>query len=62
MLTHTEHSIAVCYAYTFRIMTSFFTGLDPADPGRLLIRKIVHFSEGQYAYEETRISKDASNP
>lgn len=38
------------------------TGLDPADPERLLIRKIVNHSDGQYAYEETRISKDPEHP
>ena len=39
-----------------------FAGFDPADPNRVLIRKIVNISDGQYAYEETRISKDPERP
>lgn len=34
-------------------------GPDPADPNRILIRKIVQLREGSYAYEETTISKSS---
>ena len=44
------------------MLTLLLTGLDPADPERVLIRKIVNISDGQYAYEETRISKDPERP
>ncbi len=33
-------------------------GPDPADPNRVLIRKIIQINETTYAYEETRISRD----
>ena len=32
-------------------------GPDPADPSRVLVRKILKLREGSYAYEETTISK-----
>ena len=32
------------------------TGPDPADPQRVLLRKILELSDGKYAYEETTIT------
>lgn len=34
-------------------------GPDPADPSRVLIRKIIQINETTYGYEETRITKNA---
>ena len=34
-----------------------FEGVDPADPNRILVRKLVMLNEGSYAYEESRITK-----
>ena len=34
-----------------------FSGPDPADPSRILIRKIVQCSEGTYGYEEVTVTK-----
>ena len=36
------------------------TGPDPADPERVLVRKILELQDGKYAYEETTISPSAS--
>ena len=36
-------------------------GPDPADPSRVLVRKILKLREGSYAYEETRISKSVED-
>lgn len=33
-------------------------GPDPAEPNRILIRKIVQINEATYAYEETRITRN----
>lgn len=38
-------------------MWILFIGVDPADPNRILIRKLVMLNEGSYAYEESRITK-----
>ena len=35
-------------------------GPDPADPERVLVRKIIELREGKYAYEETTISPSDS--
>ena len=37
------------------------TGPDPADPQRVLVRKILELSDGKYAYEETTISPNAAS-
>lgn len=37
-----------------------FSGPDPADPERVLVRKIIELNDGKYAYEETTISPTAS--
>ena len=34
----------------------FLSGPDPADPQRVLVRKILELRDGKYAYEETTIS------
>ena len=36
---------------------NFCTGPDPADPSRVLIRKIVQINDGTYGYEEVTITK-----
>ena len=56
ILTHTEH-FPVVSLYLQCISFILCLGPDPADPNRLLIRKIVQLREGNYAYEETTISK-----
>ena len=33
------------------------TGPDPADPNRVLIRKVIQIGENSYAYEETRLTR-----
>ena len=35
----------------------FAIGPDPANPDRVLVRKILKLREGSYAYEETTIAK-----
>ena len=35
-------------------------GPDPADPERVLVRKILELRDGRYAYEETTIAPNAS--
>ena len=35
---------------------TLFCGPDPADPERVLVRKILELSNGRYAYEETTIT------
>ena len=37
-------------------------GPDPADPSRILLRKLVKVSESTYAFEETRITPDEKGP
>ena len=34
----------------------YIVGPDPADPERVLIRKVLELRDGRYAYEETTIS------
>ena len=43
---------------------TLFCGPDPADPERVLVRKILELSNGRYAYEETTITpnQDAGVP
>ena len=36
-------------------------GPDPADPSRILIRKIVQINDNTYGYEETTITKREGN-
>lgn len=36
------------------------TGPDPADPERVLVRKVLELQDGKYAYEETTISPSDS--
>lgn len=38
------------------------SGPDPADPERVLLRKIVQIGENTYAYEETRITPNPKEP
>ena len=63
ILTHTEHFPVVSSQFT-SFLAIIFLGPDPADPDRLLIRKVIEIREGNYAYEETTISKstDTENP
>ena len=63
ILTHTEHFPAVGFPI-LNWLTILLPGPDPADPNRILVRKIVQLREGSYAYEETTISKstDKENP
>lgn len=37
------------------------TGPDPADPQRVLVRKILELQDGKYAYEETTIAPNATS-
>lgn len=50
--THSE----LCTAVSFEL-SLIVTGPDPADPTRILIKKIVQVSEGTYGYEEVTITK-----
>ena len=36
--------------------STLFAGPDPADPSRVLVRKIVQTSDNVYCFEESRIS------
>lgn len=36
---------------------TLFAGPDPADPSRVLIRRLVKISDSTYCYEESRISQ-----
>ncbi len=38
-----------------------YAGPDPAEPGIVLIRKLLHISRETYAYEETRITRVEGN-
>ncbi len=35
-------------------------GPDPADPERVLVRKVIELQDGKYAYEETTIAPNAA--
>lgn len=41
---------------------TIYAGVDPADPSRVLIRKIVQINENTYCYEETRITPTEKSP
>ena len=51
-MTHSELCTAVSSLTSLN-----FIGPDPADPSRILIKKIVQVSEGTYGYEEVTITK-----
>ena len=48
----------VADATSFRTL---FCGPDPADPQRVLVRKILELNDGRYAYEETTITPQADS-
>ena len=37
---------------------TLFAGPDPANPSRMLVRRVIQLSETTYAYEETRITRN----
>ena len=39
----------------------YATGPDPADPQRVLVRKILELQDGKYAYEETTITPNQAS-
>ncbi len=39
---------------------SSLLGPDPADPERVLVRKVIELQDGKYAYEETTITPNAA--
>lgn len=41
---------------------TLYAGVDPADPKRALIRKLVQVNTSTYCYEETRITPGEKNP
>ena len=42
---------------------TIYAGPDPAEPSRVLIRKVLQISKETYAYEETRITRvEGANP
>ena len=41
---------------------TLYAGVDPADPKRALIRKLVQVNTNTYCYEETRITPGEKNP
>jgi hypothetical protein len=53
-----EHSSVVSLIQSFALLTFYplHKGPDPADPERVLVRKILELRDGKYAYEETTIS------
>ena len=42
------------------VLLFVFIGPDPADPERVLIRKVLELRDGRYAYEETTITPNKS--
>lgn len=41
---------------------TLYAGVDPADPNRALIRKLVQVNNNTYCYEETRITPGEKTP
>jgi hypothetical protein len=41
---------------------TLYAGVDPADPTRALIRKVVQVNENTYCYEEVRITPGEKKP
>ena len=39
------------------VTLTLYSGPDPADPSRLLVRKVVQINDGAFVYEESTISK-----
>jgi hypothetical protein len=46
----------------FETHKTLYAGVDPADPKRALIRKLIQVNKNTYCYEETRITPGESNP
>jgi len=57
-----EHSSVVSFikSFAFLSLLHICKGPDPADPQRVLVRKILELRDGKYAYEETTISPSDS--
>jgi hypothetical protein len=51
------------YTYgDFETHKTLYAGIDPADPRRALIRKLVQVNKSTYCYEETRITPGEKAP
>ena len=45
-----------CFFGDYDTHKTMYAGPDPADPNRVLIRKVIKMSEGTWAFEETRVT------
>ena len=51
-----------CTFADYETHKTIYAGVDPADPRRALIRKIVQVNKSTFCFEETRITPGEKNP
>ena len=63
--TNSFRNYGVLGGYTlgdFETHKTLYAGVDPADPKRALIRKLIQVNKNTYCYEETRITPGEKSP